>query len=422
MAAAAAIVPLATPPPPAVLLEAAAARAGTLPAAGFAIAIVSLVAGVLATAFGPWLYTSARPWDRPGLLNCCCCCGGHPVVLTRAVLTAACAAWFIFVVLGTVVQTFAEETCAAHADVLAAADLGTDATACVALVRLLAWEDQRALALGAYLSAAIMSALVLDARITNVLMATGSAAVALVLLGGDRALPNPHERAAVAVTLGLVVAFGWGMRVTSRMQAVVDIGAAEAAARRRSAAAAATGTKASPPPPPSAATAASAALSLATVGAAGAMVDAVGGAAAAAIAAGRDPADGVFGWDGISALLVEGDEAAAAALQAYGDGPAHVRAFVLAGSISANLAAWLLYYDGDAARRGWPTLVAGNAAHTWTAVVPGLLFGLCVPDAAWRVSAWIAASAARRAAARRAGKRAPSDYADERAPLVAINT
>lgn len=352
------------------LLIAAAARSGALSEAGYVVAIVSVVAGALGLLVGPWMYALARPRDtKPWwsmVLNACCCCGGDPLALSRALITGACAAWFLFVLMGTVLQTFAENTCASSGAILLAADLGS-ADACVALVRLLVWEDQRALAFGAYLSAAVMSALVLDARVTNVLVATGVSAGALVLLGGDAALPVPHERAGTAVALGLVAAMVWGRAVTARTQRVVQSARALAHTRR--------------------------ARRRKRVGA-----DDAGSAAAVAVPDTEDPAMAIFNhenmYDGLTGVVIHGDdnlEAAVTALDAYGDAPAHVAAFVVLGAVAANMAAWALYHNDNDRARGWPRLMQGAAADTWTSVVPGACTGLLWYLVGPWAAAWVSA-------------------------------
>ena len=348
------------------LLIAAAARSGALSDAGYAVAIVSVVAGALGLLVGPWMYALVRPRDssKSIVLGMFCCCGGDPLPLSRALVTGACVGWFLFVLMGTVMQTFAEDTCASSGAVLLAADLGS-VDACRALVQLLVWQDQRALAFGAYLAAAVMCALVLDARVTNVLVAAGIAAGSIALLGGDGALPEPHQRAGVSAMLGLLAAMAWGRLVTARTQRVVNSARALARARRaRREARKRAGDPAAD----------------------GDMDDA------------HNPAMAVFNhpdvYDGLTGVSIAGDdnlEAAVSALDAYGDAPAHVVAFVVLGATVANMAAWALYYNDHDHARGWPRLMRGAAADTWSAVVPGAVTGLLWAYAGPAAASWVAA-------------------------------
>jgi len=348
------------------MTDASGLSTGLLSPAGFAVVYVSLVGGLLAALLGPWssqtraaALRGARPCSCEALL---CLCGGDPVVFGRALTTGACTAWFLFALFGTVQQTFAEAACADVGAALTAADLGTAAT-CVRVVRALVWSDQRALAFGAYLAAALMCALVMDARASNALVAAGVSTCACALLGTDRALPDPHERVGVAVGLGLLASIAWGWLVTARVQAVVHVPPLvsvplAAPKHRQSQPQPQQQQYAVPPPQP----------------------------------------------------------LPASKVAEYGDTPAHVWALTVFGAVAANMAAWLLYWNGRTAADGWPVLVEGAAEHTWAAIVPGAVVGIAWAAAKPPLCARVRdAMAAHEAAAReRRAARARSARSDTR--------
>ena len=308
---------------------------GRLAGAGAATMWISLSSGALATACGPWLTV----WLSEG--------GCGFVQLARLLLTGALTAWFIFVLVGALLQALAESSCAD------AFTLPAHVAVCVDTVRALMALDQRGLAFVAYFVAAYLTNLVPDARVTLNLVFFGAAASVAILDGGPglgalSALTAP-ERATVAGTVGavLAIAIGWGVLAKTQSVVVVDLRSpsAVAAQQQRNVLAMIRSAAKSP-------------------------------GVTSQVAGEERGAPGAS----LTEIFEGAARATSARPNAYGDSPAHRAIFTVAGAVVLNMTAWLAYYQtlaGDSTpTRGWPSLVRGDPADTWAAVGPGFVTGV----------------------------------------------
>lgn len=319
---------------------------GRLAGAGAVTMWISMGAGAVALAWGPW----ARIWIAQA--------GCGLAQIARLVVTGALTAWFIFVLAGALVQALAEDACT---DAFA---LAAHISVCVETVRALMAIDQRGLAFLAYACAAYLTNLVPDARVTLNLVFFGAIALVASIDGGPGhgsvpALSAP-ERAGVAGVIGAVLAMAFGCGFLATAQSVVRIvDLRTSTAHTQSGIIAALRGKARTSPAPEDAQRLLPAK-------------APDSAKAAQSHRHRD----ITGANTLQEIFEGAPRAGSDRPAAYGDSAVHVFVFTLAGGLVANMTAWIAYQQGAlSATRGWPELVRGDPVDTWAATVPGLAAG-----------------------------------------------